>query len=33
MKQLLEAEAYGVESKGDEIIEHLANIWRLPFLK
>ena len=33
MKQLLEAEAYGVEPKGDEIIEHLANIWRLPFLK
>ena len=33
MKQLLEAEAYGVEPKGDEIIEHLASIWRLPFSK
>ena len=27
MKQLLEAEAYGVKPKGDEIIEHLASIW------
>ena len=33
IKQLLEAEAYGVEPKGDEIIEHLASIWRLPFSK